>query len=1057
MLRRLLLLLPCLAAACRSGQSVDGLAPARATGGPQIVFDLTRKPLPVIPFPNDVATLGDSGSPTGLRLNSSVAAPTNLELRTRTLLDQLDGFGTFSPITVSFDADIDVLDLVARQNDADPTNDAIYLVQIDTGQVFPVDLGGGHFPYVIPDPSLYFPNDPFAQHRNLLFPSCGPLANVLALPGPACTDPATDPDPRKQVDQLASFYERSTRTLIVRPVLPLDQEQRYAVILTDRLRDSQGRAVVPPGAGINHPSQTGELSPVLGHLPAGVQLDRIAYTWAFTTQSTTRDLEAIQLGLHQQGRFAFVGVQYATLIPPQTSSGVPVTFLNLLPARDAFALDDPKAYIVPASELSALLTDPGLAPLFGPMDSATAAALAQSFRYIDYFVSASFVSPNFLSVPGGSPEDGLFQINSFTGEAHTQPETVTFLLAVPKRNGQHLPPFPTVLVGHEYMGSRSTDLFAFAGTFAKYGLASISIDAFGHGVDPAAMAGVTQVLSSHGLSRFATALLATRARDLDGDGVVDPGGDFFTADAFHTRDAVRQTVVDWMMLVRYLRTFDGRTTLLQSGGQVGRNLQILNGDFNNDGVPDIAGPAVWPVDITDSLGQHNFKANSANPGTDLFAFGQSLGGIVAGVLPAVEPTVKATVPVSGAGGLSDVVIRSQLPALIDSALLGAIGPFFTICPFDSAQGKCAAAGASTLVLVVRDVTRERELPIAPITLLRGDRLTVTNLSTASDACDRDHACATVTADASGKARVGVITDGPIFSARSGTATVLAQPGDRLRVGVLRSTGGEPQNIDTFGFDTSFGGLTFRAGDPLVAPAQGWGFERNTPDFRRLVQLWQAIVEPGDPIAYAPHWSAKLLSGRGGVNVPSLVVGTVGDTIVPVSTAIAMARAAGLVDKSDPTYGAAIDQVLIKAGVVEGMANLRRLSDPTSGPLAALGPFLSCVGVDCSGDVLVDATSYSQGTDGLNAPRLNPPLRDQLTRDVILPDQSHATSALLLPYLSRAGQHGFGKPQPGKPFDMDQFMANLIGRWLETRGRELHFDVCQAHEPPDCSWILAPPP
>ena len=131
MLRRLLLLLPCLAAACRSGQPVEGLAPARDTGGPKIVFDLTRKPLAAIPFPNDVATRGDTGSPTGLRLNSTVAAPSNLELRTRTQLDQLDGFGTFAPITVSFEADIDVLDLVARQNDADPTNDAVYLVRIE--------------------------------------------------------------------------------------------------------------------------------------------------------------------------------------------------------------------------------------------------------------------------------------------------------------------------------------------------------------------------------------------------------------------------------------------------------------------------------------------------------------------------------------------------------------------------------------------------------------------------------------------------------------------------------------------------------------------------------------------------------------------------------------------------------------------------------------------------------------------------------------------------------------------------------------------------------------
>jgi len=32
---------------------------------------------------------------------------------------------------------------------------------------------------------------------------------------------------------------------------------------------------------------------------------------------------------------------------------------------------------------------------------------------------------------------------------------------------------------------------------------------------------------------------------------------------------------------------------------------------------------------------------------------------------------------------------------------------------------------------------------------------------------------------------------------------------------------------------------------------------------------------------------------------------------------------------------------------------------------------------------------------------------------------------LIPYLNREGQHGFLNPQPQKPFDMDQFMANLV--------------------------------
>ena len=1070
MTRRLLFLSLCVLAGCRSGQPIEGLAPARDTGGPRIAFDLTRKPLPEMPFPNDLAARPDPNSPTGLRVNSSLAAPSQLEQRTRVLLDQLDGFGTFAPITVSFDADLDVLDLFARQNDADPANDGVYLVQIDNGHVWPLDFGAGHFPYVLADPGRYFPNDPFAQHRNLLFPDCGAGANVLVPPGPACDDS----DPRHQVDQLLPFYERSTQTLIVRPVLPLAQEKRYAVILTSHVRDAQGRAVVPPGSGINHPAQTGELAPVLGLLPAGVRLQDIAYTWAFTTQSTTRDLETIQIGLRRAGPLNAIGLQYRAATTPDPITGLGTTLLTVLPERDAFPLNDKRAYILPASELASVLSDPAVAPLVAP-DAATLSALLETFRYIDYFVSASFVSPNFIAVPADAPQDGTFQLDLASGQAHTDPEVVTFLLAVPKSNGGHVPPFPTVLTGHGYTGSRSTDLFAFAGTFAKYGLATISIDAYGHGLERTAFAPVAQALAGHGLQRFATALLATRARDLDNDGIRDPGGDFFSSDAFHTRDAVRQSVVDWMMLVRILRTFDGTNGIAQ--GSLSSFIQFaVAGDFNGDGKPDVAGPAVWPVDIRNPAGGTFFPAGAVNPGSDLFAFGVSLGGILAGVLPAVEPAVKAAAPVSGGAGLSDVAVRSQLVPVIDSVILGTLGPLFTTCDFDFAAQRCApgqAGTAPTLVMVVQDVNRERELPVASLALARGDRVTLTNLDRDAATCERDHACATATADANGKMRVAVTADGPLLSVQrvtqaSGpdqvTATVL-QRGDRLRVSVVRGTGGEPRNIDAFDFPVSFFGVAYKTGDPLSAPATGWGYERNTPEFRRLVGLSQAILEPGDPVSYAPHWSTNLLAIRNGVPAPALVVGTVGDTSVPVSTAIAMARAAGLVEMTqpDPAYGIPMDQVLIRAGVVEGIANLNRLADPTSGPLAALGAqHLSCSGADCSGDVLVDPTSYgfdpANGVnDGLNAPRLNPPLRGQLTRPVTLADGTQATSALLLPYLSRAGQHGFKNPQPAKPFDMDQFLANLIGRWFETRGRELHFEPCQAKEPPDCRWIPAPPP
>ncbi|HYV66730.1 MAG TPA: hypothetical protein VE964_10840, partial [Myxococcales bacterium] len=548
-------------------------------------------------------------------------------------------------------------------------------------------------------------------------------------------------------------------------------------------------------------------------------------------------------------------------------------------------------------------------------------------------------------------------------------------------------------------------------------------------------------------------------------------------DAFHSRDTVRQTVVDWMMLVQFLRTFDGNTLLSQSIPGGGVVTFPLAGDFNNDGTPDVAGPLVWPVAVRNPApGANPFKAGDRNPASDLFAFGASLGGIVAGVLPAVEPGVVATASVSGAAGLSDVALRTQLGPLVGSVVLGTLGPFFASCDFDFAAQRCAPGqpGTSpTLVLVVQDVNRERDLPIAPLALAPGDQVTVTNLDHASDTCQRDHACASATADAAGRVRVGVIVDPPdlsitrtpVVGAADQVTVSVVQPGNRLLVSVQPASGGAAQTIDRFGFNVSFLGVTYRAGDPLTAPAQGWGTERNTPEFRRLLALSQGILEPGDPVSYAPYWfKGKLLPVRS-APVPALVVGTVGDTAVPVSTAVAMARAAGLVEMTqpDPDFGIPIDRVLVQAGVVEGLANLQRLSDPSSGPLQALGSHISCAApADCTGDVLVDPTSYgfdpANGVnDGLNAPRLSPPLRNQLTRQIPVAVGTPPTSALLLPYLSRAGQHGFQGPQPNKPFDMDQFLANLIGRWFETRGRELRFDACQAHEPPNCPWIPPPPP
>jgi hypothetical protein len=1078
-------------ASCMSADSFDGLAPAQQTGGPRIVFDLTRKPFPEVPFPNDVLTRIDRSSPTGLRLNVSLVAPSQTERDLRGRLDSLDGFGTFAPITVAFDADIDVVDLFARQSDPDPRNHAVRLVEIDSGKEWPLDFGVGphaHFPAaMVSTPGPYFFADPFADENNLLFPTRGPLANLLHPLDPAF--PASHGNVAQQDEDLLEFYERSTHTLILRPVLPLHEQIRYAVLLTNKLRDGQARAVVPPGSGINHPGQTNELRPVLAHLPAGVQLADIAYAWAFSTQTVVADLQAIANGLNARvGRpsltilFSQFPVQVGA---PELAQGDYRTLMTLLPEHDpGFPGTDPRIptdalYRVTPAEVLSFLADPAVAQVLG----AATPALTQSFEYVDYFVSGTYLSPSFLDVTDQSPQDTSFQVDLGAGTARAVGKQVPFFLVVPKQTTLHRAPFPTVIVGHEFGGNRVADTLALAGTFAKFGLASISIDAFGNGigVDASRAAAIRAAGVRRGMGKFVDAILTSRARDVNDDGVPDPGGDFFSAQLFHTRDALRQTVADWFQLSKLVRSFDGTGLFYFFINAANGDLVATRaGDFNGDGIPDIGGLPTFPNDTFLNDKSFGYPKDSANPGSDIFVFGQSLGGLLAGIMPALDPGIRAAVVASTGGGLTDIALRTSLPVIVNGVLLQMVGPFVVTCPYSAGLGRCAPGEADaqpSLVMVVNEVNGERHVPIAPLALQPGDKLSVRNLSQAPPGtpCSGDplQGCATGTADANGNVRVAFTADAPILSVPApGTPVAVLLPGNALRIEISGST---VRTIDTFGFDSTFNGVTYRAGDPLVAPGRGYGRTRNTPEFRRLVQLAQTVLEPADPINYAPYWFQNQISGFGNPRLgsdgpaPTLVVGTVGDPSLPVSSAIALARAAGIVEMNqpDPAYGIPIDQVLIEAGVVEGAARTQRFASSTFGPRADLPGHVRCDDpAGCNGPVLVDPSGYScdatgaNCTDGLDVPRLNPPLQQQLLKPVRMLDGSTAFSGLLLPYLSPTGQHGFKSPQPQKAFDMDRYLANLIGRYFETKGREVRFDRCQAAEPvdptPECPW-MAPPP
>jgi len=266
------------ALSCDGGASVDSVGPAasRPSRGPRVKWDLGHRPLPEIPLPNDVATFPDPSSPTGLRINASIVTPTGFESRQREGFNELDGWGTYQPITVPFDGDLDLAELTRRMrgDDHEFADDAVYLVNLRTGVPVPLDMGDGAFQYTARNRDGYYPNDPRGGQSNLIFETVDEDTNRNGALDPGedtnfdgvLNRAAVFPVGANPNDALTPYWEPDTRTLIVRPIVPLEERTPYAVVLTDRLRGRNGDPVRSPYPGVAHPAQAAALDVLDGHL-----------------------------------------------------------------------------------------------------------------------------------------------------------------------------------------------------------------------------------------------------------------------------------------------------------------------------------------------------------------------------------------------------------------------------------------------------------------------------------------------------------------------------------------------------------------------------------------------------------------------------------------------------------------------------------------------------------------------------------------------------------------------------------------------------------------------
>ena len=1014
----------------------EGLATAQPAAT-TVKMDFLHKPLPEIPLPNDIATRHDATSATGRRINASLLAPTRLEQRVRELIDQIDGFSLMMPITIPFTAPLDVQSVLDAHSDPHygTDDDVLYLIDVDRdspdfGKVHHLDLGNGSYPVIAEQRDNFWRNGPRTGNLTLIFEedeedtngngvldpgedtdADGVLDHPNFLPG---HDPAPDDAPAI-AKAIMTFYEKETNTLIAKPVKPLRERTTYAVVVTRRLKDANGAPVGSPYPTVNHPAQTEALRPLEDVMPEGLSMDDVAFAFSFTTQTTTSDWHDVRDGLYGHG------------IQKHLAKEFPARLATVEPLKDLARFSGSNPHIIYGEEWLA-----GLRLVMQIRDEESTSVAGQQLldfnSYVDYQVIGSFDSPQLFPREDENGDWLPFNDQSWPPDLHakpapTRPERVYFYLSVPRKEvsarGEGKPA-PLVLLGHGHTGNRFS-VTTLAGLMARHGLALLAIDNVSHGLE---VKGEDRelaetILGGLGFRGFVDAAFKDRAHDQNNDGDHDSGADFWTAYVFHTRDVVRQSLLDYMHLVRIISSFDGERRWDFDLNGDGTN--ELAGDFDADGVVDIG------------------------VGGEITMTGGSLGGIMSMLVGALEPKVKAIAPVVGGGFLSEITRRTLNGSVRKAVHLRLLGPLYT--------GTRQEDGTMQLHQIIPDINDDApELHFATIEGVEpGDTMLLENLVNGERQCGmvdpEGRVRAPIESDAGDPVRVSFYR-GPVF-----------RGGDGCEI----TTDAEPViTVDRLQHEITFQSRSYAPGTPLRSLADGLGMRRGTPDVRRFMGLAQIVLDRADPAAYARHLLDEPIkypgTGDAGGAHALILTGT-GDLNVPVSTGANVGRAAGIIGylEDHPGYDVPANQALIDNGITMGVEDV--------------GDKLSSTGERW----LADADDFSGDGDfwaGL-APRVDPPIRAGLG----VKDAIGGASAAFFPYGSPFGKHGFDDPgemidnairrcrdtcaegmdcacEDTEVWDVGNFFFNMMGEFLASGGTRIRTDACMSSQ--DCSDFMPLP-
>jgi hypothetical protein len=377
------------------------------------------------------------------------------------------------------------------------------------------------------------------------------------------------------IDQVV--WDGLTNTLHVESDSLLAQHTRFALIVTHGVRDQKGARVKPSETFERFRSvATGGykqalLEAVHAARRQGVEEDDIAVASVFTTQSATALLEKIRDQIH-------------------ATAPEPATFvLGSNGERTVFSLAD----VSGAQGIDLSATSP-LRTIYPGAVGAVA--------------FGRYVSPDYQVHPG----EYIPAVGTRSGTPAVQETNqIYFNLFLP--SGQSpAAGWPIAIVGHGNNNSKNGLPLSVASSLARRGIASIAINAVGHGLSPQGM------MSVSGTAGAVTFPSGGRGIDQNGDGIIGTNEGAATQDPRRLvffSDGFRQTAVDLMQLVRVIE---------------------VGVDVDDDGL----------VDLDPSR---------------IYYFGNSLGGGFGTVFLGVEPHIRAgvlAVPANPPAQTSSLQFRS---------------------------------------------------------------------------------------------------------------------------------------------------------------------------------------------------------------------------------------------------------------------------------------------------------------------------------------------------------------------------------------------------------------